>query len=195
MLLVLGSGAMTLATSKTRAGSLLHVLSSDEQSIVVELSVTHVQTETVEHEGQTYRRLIIPGMTQTRTPGAPQVPTRGTLLGVPSTKGIAVHVIDAAYDTLHKYRLFPAPVLLVRHDTLPDPHEGDIQPTFTLNHDLYSTNGFYPGVPVTIGRVGSVRDQLVAQMQFYPVQYYPVTDEVRLYRRIRAQITWDRYKI
>src|SRR5690554_5406561 len=35
------------------------------------------------------------------------------------------------------------------------------------------------------------REQAVAQVQFYPVQYNPVRGEIRLYQRIVSRITWD----
>ena len=42
-----------------------------------------------------------------------------------------------------------------------------------------------------IGQTGYIRDQAVAQVQFYPVQYNSISGELRLYRRIRARVTWD----
>jgi len=56
---------------------------------------------------------------------------------------------------------------------------------------VYAADAYYPGKAVEISCAGYIRDQAVAQVQFYPVQYNPVTGELRLYRRIVARITWD----
>src|SRR6059058_5484636 len=122
-------------------------------------------------------------MALTAKPGEPQVPTRGTLLGLPSIAGVSVQVLDTVYETLQGYRFPPAPTLEVSGDTLDTLSAGGVQPTFALNHARYTTDAFYPGVPVEIGHTGYMRDQAVAQVQFYPVHYNPVTSEVRLYRR------------
>jgi len=188
--LILGHGSIPLAMAQAPAGSHLQLLSSDSQAVVLELTVDDFQVETVEHAGQTYHRLTIPDTTQTATPGEPQVPTRGTLLGLPSTQGVSVQVLDADYETQNGYRLYPAPGLEVIGANVDElPAEGARQ-TFVLNQERYATNAFYPSTPAEIAHTGHLRDQAVAQVQFYPVQYNPVTGEVRLYRRILARITW-----
>jgi hypothetical protein len=188
--LILGNGSNSPVTAQAPAGSDLKLLSSDGREIVLELRVDDFQVETVEYAGQTYHRLIIPDTVQTTTPGEPQVPTRGTLLGLPSSEGVSIQVVDASYETLSGYRLYPAPRLELLGDNADDLLAEGVQQTFALNQELYATDAFYPGMPVEIGHTGYLRDQAVAQVQFYPVQYNPVTGEVRFYRRILARITW-----
>jgi len=189
--LLLGAGASFRATAQSPSGSHLHVLRSDEQSILLELTVESFETEVVETGGQTYHRLIIPDMVQTDAPGAPQVPTRGALLGLPASEGVSVRVLQADYETLPGYRLCPAPGWRVTGDYVDTPTGGGVEPYFTLDRALYATDALYPGRPAEIDTTGYLRDQAVAQVRFYPVQYNPVTGELRLYRRIVAQITWD----
>ncbi|MEJ2560647.1 MAG: C25 family peptidase propeptide domain-containing protein, partial [Anaerolineae bacterium] len=189
-LLILGSSPTSLVTAQAPPDSHLRLLSSDGQSTLLELVVDGFQTETINYEGQTYHRLIIPGTVQTDTPGEPQVPTRGTLLGLPAAEGVSVQVMDATYETLRGYHLHPAPAVQVTKDKLDDLMAEDVPQTFALDQDLYATDAFYPGKPVEVSHTGTMRDQAIAQVQFYPVQYNPLTGEVRLYRRILARITW-----
>jgi hypothetical protein len=112
------------------------------------------------------------------------------LLGLPSTKEVRVQVLDADYETLGGFDLYPAPHIGVTRDNLDDLAATDVEQTFAPDQDIYAADAFYPGAPVEIGYTGHLRDQAVAQVQFYPVQYNPVTGKVRLYRRILAQITW-----
>ena len=151
------------------------LLRSDEQAIVLELKTDDFQVETIDHEGQTYQRLIIPNMTQSMRQGEPQVPTQGTLVGIPCMEGVSVEILDAGYETLKGYRLIPAPGLKVKGDVLADGAEE----TFVINQKVYAADAYYPGKTVEISRAGYMRDQAVAQVQFYPVQYNPVTGELR----------------
>jgi hypothetical protein len=190
--LILGNGSTTLVTAQAPAGIDLRVLSSDSQAIVLELIVPDFQIETIDHEGQMYHRFTIPGMVQTRTPGDPQVPTRGTFLGVPSTERVSIEVVEADYETLSGYRLFPAPAAELIGDNIVDPADIEsVGEIFTLNQERYATDAFYPGGLAEIGATGALRDQAVASVRFYPVQYNPVSGEVRLYRRIVARVTWS----
>jgi hypothetical protein len=189
--LILSNASTSTVTAQAPPGSDLKLLSSDGQATVLELTVDGFQIETLEHAGQTYHRLIIPDTGQTTKPGEPQVPTRSTMLGLSSTEDVSVQVLDADYETLSGYRLYPAPRLELPGDSADDLSAEGVQQTFALNQEIYATDAFYPGTPVEIGHIGYIRDQAVAQVQFYPVQYNPVTGEVRLYRRILAQITWE----
>jgi len=196
-LLLLGSGVTTFssflpsAAAQTVSGTHLRVRRSDEQAILLELTVGDFQVETVESGGQTYHRLIILDMVQTATPGHPQVPTRGALLGLPTTEGVSVQVLETHYETLSRYRLFPAPGLKVIGEGQDTPLAGSVAQFFTLDQALYATNAFYPGSPAELDYTGYLREQAVAQVRFYPLQYNPVTGELRLYRRILARVTWD----
>ncbi|MBI2471529.1 MAG: hypothetical protein HYV59_09850 [Planctomycetes bacterium] len=165
----------------------LKVLRSDEQVIELELNVDDFQVETIKHGGQTYQRLVIPDMAQSNRPGMPQIPIYGTLVGIPCIEGVSVEILDAGYEMLKGYRLLPSPEPKVMGDVLTEGAEE----TFVIDRKVYTTDAFYPGKAVEIGYTGYVRDQAVAQVQFYPVQYNPVTGEICLYHRILARITWD----
>ncbi|MFP4436010.1 MAG: C25 family cysteine peptidase [Chloroflexaceae bacterium] len=179
VIVVLLAGSTTVTSGSTAAShSTLRVISSDNQSVVLELTVAGFQRETVTYAGQQYDQLTAQDMTQTVTPGRPQVPTRGTLVGLAVAEGVRLELLDSRSEILRGYRLAPAPALTAGSDA---PQR---VPTAT-------TDAFYPEIPVELGEVGYMRDQAVAQVQFYPVQYNPVTGQVRQYRHIRVRLTWD----
>ena len=189
--LILSSSVPPRAAAQSPPGSHLRVERSDEQAILLKLTVDRSDVETVEHGGRTYHRLIIPDMVQTNTPGAPQVPTRGALLGLPTIQGVSVQVLEADYELLSGYHLYPAPGLRVTEGSEDAPLAWSAEPIFTLDQDLYATDAFYPGPLAELGATGYLRDQAVGQVRFYPAQFNPATGEVRLYRRILVRITWE----
>lgn len=179
------------AAAQSPPGSRLKIASANAHGVVLELAVSDVQFDTVQRGGQPYRQITIPNTPQTRIPGAPQVPTRGTLLGIPAGAEVSVDILETETEHLSGYRLSPAPARQSTADTADRMSARDIKETFQPNPTLYTTNAFYPAQPVKIGNTGYLRDQAVAQVQFYPVQYNPVTGEVRLHRRILARVRWD----
>ncbi|MBV7333617.1 hypothetical protein KFU94_36365 [Chloroflexi bacterium TSY] len=186
------SGRFTFsAAAQTTSGSQLTLRQSDEKAIVVELRVDDFTLTQVKHDGQIYHRISIPGMVQSEKPGDPQVPTLGTLLGVPTTDGVSIELMDASYEVLEGIRLHPTPAMQPAEDTLDSLLAGDVQQVFTLNRVRYETDAFYPDTTVETSTNGLLRDQPVIQVQFFPVQTNPVTGEMRLYRRLLARITWD----
>lgn len=191
LFLIWGNFSTSQVTAQSSSGSYLKVSRSSSQDIVLELGVEDFQIETIEYGGQTYQRLVIPDMVQSSRPGEPQVPMRGSMLGVPSIKGVFVEVLNADYETLSGYRLFPAPGWKVAGDNMNDLYTEDIKQTFQINRDLYATDAFYPSAIAEIGHTGYMRDQPVIQVQFYPVQYNPATGELRLYHHILARVTWN----
>jgi len=189
--LILGTVDPPPAVAQAPLGSHLRVLESNDKAILLELTVDDFTLETVEREGQTYHRLVIPGTAQTATPGEPQVPTRGALLGLPTAEGVSLEILEAEHETLSGYRLLPAPgrrLIEADENTL---LAGRVEQFFTLDRDLYATDAFYPGQLTELDEIGYLRDQAVAQVRFCPAQVNPVTGQVHLYRRILIRLTWD----
>ena len=128
-------------------------------------------------------------------PGAPQIPVYGALFGVSSPGNVSIQILEAEYETLYGYHIPPAPPFPVNSANYLDvqsaaPAETN-QATQERDERLYAKDAFYPGVLAALGHTGYLRDQPVAQAQWYPLQYNPVTGDVRLYHRILARITWD----
>lgn len=167
-------------------GSRLTVLSSTAQEIVLALTVADFQVEPVEVGSQIYQRLVISGATQTEVSGKPQLPTRGALVGVPTTAEVSVEIVEASSELLDGFQLPPAAGVSAAGDTL----LAGVVDTFILNDAVYSWAAFYPNTPVSIGQTALVRDQAVVPVHFYPVQYNPVSRQIKLYRRLVVRLTW-----
>ena len=189
---VLPSSALLSPVRAQRTpGAMISVLESSPQHIVVELAVGVYEIETVEHAGEVFQRVRVQGATEFEVPGAPRVPILGAMLGVPSTSNLSVRIIDANYDTRTSSRPYPSPQFSLAGDSMNAFGDGAVQELFALDESIYARDAFYPGGAVSIGTTGLMRDQPVVQVQFFPVQFNPVAGEVRLYRRIQAEVTWE----
>ncbi|HQU32442.1 MAG: hypothetical protein HRU72_00065 [Planctomycetia bacterium] len=179
---------LPLCRAEASHSNKIRVLRSDSDGAVLELRLSGFQTETTEYEGESYQSITAPDTVQSDQPGKPRMPVCGTLLGVPAVDGVSLQIIDASFKTVPGYRLLPAPEWKVSGNNMDEP---DIEKAFIMDQDIYHTSAFYPEAIAGIGYTGYLRDQAVAQVQFYPVQYNPVEGVVRLYRRILVKVTWN----
>ncbi|HID62281.1 MAG TPA: hypothetical protein EYP49_06015, partial [Anaerolineae bacterium] len=173
----------------------VRLLRSDVQSIVLDLEVPAYSVETVEIEGQTYQRLSIKGYGLGGTPGYPELPQRGFLLGIPPGARARLVVLGTESTLTRGFRIPPVPEIRVPiPDSSRDPIlEGlfDFQVSFNENQAVYSRDAFFPSLVVEIGDSGCLRDQHYVQVLINPVQYNPVTGEIKHHHYIKLQVSFS----
>ena len=169
----------------------MKLLSATATEAVIELTVDAVQVDPVQVEGRTYQRLRVPGCEQTHRPGAPQVPVCSAIIGLPAMTGVSVEVLAQEVDRLAPARLAPAPGLRVLADNLVGMLSDPPVQTRRPDPAQYAVDALYPDHPVDVEYRGYLRDQAIARVRFYPVQFNPVRREVKLFRRIVARLSWD----
>jgi hypothetical protein len=152
----------------------ISMLDSDPASITLAFTSADIQSSDIIIEDQLYQNIHMPGTGSTHDPSKPQVPFRGVLLAVPDSADIEVELLDFELETFAGYLLAPFT---------------DEQKTF--DEAAYNTDEFWPKSPVELGIVGYIRDQRVAQIQFYPVQYNPVREEIKVYKRMHIRVSFS----
>lgn len=174
----------SLADSPAREG--VRLLHSDATGLTVELRFGPLSSTL----SQGYHRLSLPDTVISQPPGAPEVPTRGFLLGLPTTEGVTLDIVSAEYKTLTGYQLAPAPRTESTALT-PDALTADsLRQTRLTDPSIYQRHAFYPAEAAELGALGSLRGQAVAQVNVAPVQYNPRTNELRHYSRIVIRLSW-----
>lgn len=164
----------------------INVLASDSDSITVQFDCpdcTDLQPSEVTLEGRSYQKIEIADTGMTHEVGKPQVPVRGVLFAVPDHTEIKVELLDADVESHTGFRLAP---------TLPPAPSIEERGVAVVDDKTYQTDAFWPGSPVTIGLEGYIRDQRVAQLQFFPVQYNPVQDRITVYKRMLVRVNFLR---
>lgn len=189
-LLLAASLSQPALAGQEKATTQVVILSTSPRSLVLQLTVGDVQVEPLMRNGQSLFRFDVESMAQTATPGTPQVPIYGALLGVPATSGLSVRVLDADYETLRGLQVAPVPQITTEGLGFSDLSSVRTQEAFVPDMDIFGRDAFHPALPAMLGEMGYLRDQPVAQILFYPVLFNPVRAEVRLYRRIVAELSW-----
>ncbi len=164
----------------------IEIIESDEFGVTLELTTEEFDEEEKIEEGITYQRISIPGYIHGHSSeiGKPQVPMKGALLGVPSDSSIEISILDTESTTFPDYNLYPVPTQ--------EPRKSEnvkyVKEIFTKDEIAYSSDAFYPDNLAEPGFTGYKREQKVVQIKLYPIQFNPVTRELKFYKKIRVRL-------
>jgi hypothetical protein len=140
--------------------------------------------------GTFYNKIIIPRCSFTTIPGSPELPVKGALVAIPRYADVEIEIINSEYTEEHGYRIPPVPTPV--YETI----EG--YPVFShyiIEEDLEAyASEMFPEKPVILGKTGILRGQQVAQIIFYPVQYFPLKETVRIYNNITVELRFSQTK-
>jgi hypothetical protein len=116
--------------------------------------------------------------------GQPDLPFRSILIGLPALSGNNVEIISSEFESVPNMNLPPLPRFKKGEDTLfPSPvYEKDLK--------IYNQNNFYPAITAFLNKPGISRDYILSSLIIYPVQYNPVTKELRKYKKLVIRITF-----
>ncbi|MCB0805657.1 MAG: T9SS type A sorting domain-containing protein [Bacteroidales bacterium] len=128
-----------------------------------------------------YQFIHVPGFAQTGKTGAPALPLRKDRIALPLGASAKIIIESAEYITVQGFNIHPA--LKPAMDT-----EGAPEPQFEKNSDIYGKNEFYPDSPVEISGTYQIREVPVAIIHTVPVQYNPITGEIKVYKSISFRI-------
>ncbi|MEZ4714128.1 MAG: C25 family cysteine peptidase [Caldilineaceae bacterium] len=176
----------------------IDVIRSDEQAVELEFHLGSYTIANLTRAGVSYQQLLAEGMVQSAATDFPEAPTLGAMIGIPTTAGVTVEVVEADVMELAGIRLPPAPQYVVEPST---PDDGSAVDSSTERASALvekfdpqpvwgAADGWLPNAVVSLGQTGALGAQPVAQVQFTPVQYNPLHRQLKLYTRIRARITW-----
>ncbi len=177
------------STVHAQAPARLTLLQSDANRIVLELELANYSAREQRVNGTLYSILTIPDFGSTGEQGKPQIPIKGTFVGIPPGAQPTLKILadESRSDTLAHP---PIPVPTKRVST--DPVTGrprDLGDAIIPDTATYSANRNYPAQVARIASVGDWRSQHFAVVEFHPLQYNPATRRLLFHRRVRVEIT------
>ncbi|MBC7188583.1 MAG: type IX secretion system sortase PorU, partial [Calditrichaeota bacterium] len=116
--------------------------------------------------------------------GAPQLPARAFVVGIPLTGEVTASVTEARYEELPCGELLPRPYL--RRD-----EEGLLQEHFAPDSAIYAAAEVWPSSPVVVSNPAMVRQQRVVKVTLVPVQYLHAAQRIRRYDRISVRLRFQ----
>lgn len=191
------SASTTLDQDLYIENPVIDVQSSSASGITFTYNVPwqQLQLEAVDYDGKSFTQVSIPQLMLTTHPGDPQLPFQVEKIGVPFGAGID---LTFSLGEAHS-QILQAPVLptVTEQVNWLLPTEGvDTQPqfektyTYIQNPEVYGSNNLVPSQAATISSDGILRQQRVAGISLFPVQYNPQSQELIVYESITVTVTF-----
>ncbi len=173
------------------------LLADDSDGLAFEVNVPwdQILLQPVSIEGKSYIQVSLPGWSATGDPGSPQLPFSVKQIGIPFGAGVELQVVLGPSHTL----VLDAPVLPVVTRSI----------DLDLSNALTSSDGFpsavdeyvedgavyggagYPGLLAEVTSDGVMRQQRIAGISVFPVQYNPSSQELVVYESMQISVKFS----
>lgn len=174
------------------------LLSSDGSEVSFSISVPWEQMslEPVTFEGKDYARVLLPGWYETITPGLPALPFMVEQIGVPFGAHVSISVEPGKVHT----QKLTAPVVPVATQQANEPSTSDpfqspvgVETSMVYVEDpsVYMEGAVYPGILAELSGDGVLRQQRVAGIAAYPVQFDPKAMELTVYESLTIVVKFQ----
>ncbi len=163
-------------------------LSSSGTETGLEFRMAGIEDEEVQAGGVTARKVSPISSTPEKfgeiaEQGLPDLPLCLQLVAIPDQAGVTAEIISSSYETLENYDIMP---------TQPPALDGSTEEIpYTRDEEFYQKDEFYPPEIVSVGEPVIMRDLRMVQTVVYPIQYNPVTKQLRVYSNIQYRLTYS----
>ncbi len=172
-----------------QSDGLLSILSNDQNNLIIELTIPHFEKKNKSFQGKKFDVLNIPDFTQTCEPGKPQLPLKGYLFGVPINSTTSFEILEAKFKIISPFDIFYTPKIIYAPDSSSIKFsELTVKLEPEINRKISSINQFYPDKIIKLHDSAFIREQRVGKLSIFPIQYNPVTKEIRYYAKIKIRI-------
>jgi hypothetical protein len=149
------------------------------------VSVPGMSVREVEHDGVTYQRLAIPEYLWTAQVGSPELPVVRFLVAIPECEDITLEAIATDSTSRENFKVFPVPELVDDESS-----DGFLKERFTINAEAYAASTYFPGKKAEVLKTGHIRNQRIAQVAVYPVQFHPAGDRLIIYSNFEIDLSF-----
>ena len=157
------------------------VLRSDGTGTDFTVSVHGLNSENIVINGDTCSRLSIPGEIPTWQIGKPELPKVVKLVAIPPAGAVELLVEAGDFTIINGIKVPPA-----QNDDLWDVVGADDAVFF--DDACYSENAYYPAKLAEMSDPMIARDLRVVAVTMYPVQYNPVTQQLKVYSELTISV-------
>ena len=160
-------------------------LNLDDISFSIQINgIVHSEKKT---DSITYDCITIPSEDVMTDSCSPQLPVVTKLIAIPDCDNISISVSPSNEAHFYNYNILPAPTYETKK--FPDGSE-DLNPKFEENKSIYSQNIPFPGKYGEILETGYIRNQKIARIAVYPVQYIPASKEIIIYSEFDIKLSF-----
>ncbi len=139
-------------------------------------------------QGIDYTLVNIPDCILSSKPGEPLLPYDVKVIGIPSGAKISCSIVSKDTELVSGINILPCPKNI---EPLSGVQIGADDNNYEYFKDdlIYSQDSFYPGPIVNITDKGFIRSQEIVRIKIYPLQYNPITKQLRIHKQVKLNIT------
>lgn len=159
------------------------ILSSEEQSITIQVDFPQIDKEEISMDGEIHYRLYLDGAYHSLEKGAPEVLITAQSIMIPEDAAPTIELVDERYTETSDVKLAPSRGKLYRN----------VDPSTVpfAKGEIYNIDGFYPDKPCTLNEPYQLRDLHGVSIVFSPAAYNPVKNMLKEYQRIVVKINYN----
>ena len=169
--------------------SRMNSISSDNQSITVNYSISDLYIESVLNDQGAFYRISIPGHTLSTDPGKPELPVLSRIITVPEGSSYTIKIKNVKSSRItpskqtFKGRLMPA--------QYGDTKEVQKQKQdFIIDKTIYSLRKIIERDTVVIESLGKLRDKNLSTLTISPVRYNPRSNSLEVITDMTIEISF-----
>ena len=186
--------------AEMRSDEEILILSTDETSFSFEVQVPwqNLNLENVVDENGVFTRVSMPEWEVISEPGTPALPYLTKIIGVPFEAEITLEVTPGNNHTVK----LPSAIKPVESQEVdwskPPTTKGSIAiPNVTEvvkpNYQIYGSSSVYPGSLAEVINDGVLREQRVASIAVYPVQFAPADNSIIIYETMQVTVHFGNF--
>ncbi|MBN2542798.1 T9SS type A sorting domain-containing protein [bacterium] len=153
----------------------VEIISSNLSETILEINIEEPAVTPVVVDGSVFHRIDIPKTKTLSNHGEPAIPFISAFLAISDFGSPNCEILDI--DDYYMTNIIPVPY---QDEDLEDIYKSD---------GAYQGNAPFPGEIVTTGAPVIFRDFRLTMLTFYPVQYDPQREEIRIIKRVRVRIS------
>ena len=186
---------IAVADSDPVDGISLVASSQSGVELIGQISSDNLQTSVTEVDGQMFTEVTLEGWATSNKPGEPSLPFSTAMIGVPFGVDLSLEIIPGPSKLID----LDAPVLPGTSQILQqdlnleqafNPLQSDFDFVVKPDNFIYASDSTYPKVRAEIVNDGVVRDQRIASIAFYPIQYDPNSQTLQVFESIFVRVTF-----
>ena len=175
-------------TESTPEAPIIVLNNSTTQNVAFQVEVPGMNFKEVVESGTIYQRANIPNWVVLEETGKPELPVIRQLIAIPECDDVnlSFNVTNEMY--FDNFYIYPAP----DYEQIQNPDQTVyMAEVFAKDSIAYSTNQFFPEVTAEIKEICYLREQKIAEVWIYPVQFNPVTQQLKANTNYEIELSFD----
>ncbi len=167
----------------------LQVIGKSSVSMNFSVSVGEIKHFDVETKNGIYSQIIIPTFQRSHNVGEPSLPNMNKIIEIPFGAEIETEIVSFKEEIFSLTELGINNKLMPTQASLSKSEKPENVP-FLMNNQIYDENRFYSLSEVNVKNLGIMRYRNLALVEISPIQYNPVTNQIKVYTEMEIKISF-----